>query len=81
MGKGEKTTVEAHFGLAGEITPRRFTWRGSTLSVEGLGRRWQEGGKRFFLVLAAGERAFELQLDENTFRWRVSRISASRRVV
>jgi hypothetical protein len=32
---GEAVAVEAYFSMAGEITPRRFTWRGGTLVVEG----------------------------------------------
>lgn len=68
----EETAVEAHFGATGEISPRRFTWRGSTLSVEGIGRRWREGNERCFAILAAGEHLFELRLDERTLCWRVS---------
>ena len=69
----EATAVEAHFSIAGKITPRRFTWHGSLLLVEGIGRCWNEKGERCFAVLAAGGRPFELRLDEETFRWRVSR--------
>lgn len=68
----EETAVEAHFGVTGEISPRRFTWRGSKLVVEGMGRRWREGHERCFAVLAAGGRPFELRLDEGTLCWRVT---------
>lgn len=71
----EEAVVEALFSVTGEITPRRFAWRGSVLSVEGVGRSWREGSERCFVVLAAGERPFELRLDEKTLRWRVSRLS------
>jgi hypothetical protein len=74
---GEETAVEVCFAVTGEITPRRFAWRGSSLSVEGVGRRWREGSERCFVVLAAGERPFELRLDEKTLRWRVSRVPGS----
>jgi len=80
MAVGEETAVEAYFSPAGEISPRRFTWRGSTLSVESVGRCWHEGGKRRFIVLAAGGRSFELRLDEATLCWQVYRASASRAV-
>jgi len=73
MAMSEATAVEAHFSIAGEITPRRFTWQTGTLLVEGVGRRWKEGDERCFAVLAAGGRAFELRLDEKTLRWRISR--------
>ena len=78
MAEGEATAVEVHFSATGEITPRRFTWRGSLLPVEGTGRRWQEGRERCFAVMAAGGRPFELRLDEETFCWRVISLSASR---
>lgn len=69
----EGISVEAHFGTAGEITPRRFTWHGLPLPVEGVGRRWKEGSERCFAVLAAGGRPFELRLNEETLCWRVAR--------
>ncbi|RLC80819.1 MAG: hypothetical protein DRI81_03855 [Chloroflexi bacterium] len=78
MAAGEETAVEAHFSPTGAISPRRFTWRGSTVAVEGIGRCWKEVGKRCFGVLAAGGRHFELRLDEKTLRWQVSSVLASR---
>lgn len=78
MVASEETVVEARFSMAGEISPRRFTWRGRTVPVEGVGRRWKEEGQRCFVVLAAGGRPFELRLDEETLRWQVSSVSASR---
>ena len=68
---GEAVAAEAYFSLAGEITPRRFTWRGGTLVIEGVGRRWREGNERCFAVLAAGGRPFDLRLDGETLCWRV----------
>ncbi len=81
MPAGETVAVEAHFDVTGEIIPRRFIWRGSTLMVEGIGRRWREGSERCFAVLAAGGRPFELRLDEDTFRWCVTCSWASSLVV
>lgn len=77
-GAGEATVVEARFEVTGEITPRRFAWRGRMLPVEGVGRRWQEGRERCFAVMAAGGRPFELRLDEETFCWRAASLSFSR---
>ena len=76
--RSEETAVEAHLGVTGEIFPRRFTWRGSELAVEGMGRRWREGRERCFAVMAAGGRPFELRLDENTLCWRVIPLFNSR---
>ncbi|RLC67359.1 MAG: hypothetical protein DRI48_02540 [Chloroflexi bacterium] len=77
LSSGETCAVEAYFGLEGEITPRRFTWHGRMLSVEGVGRQWQEDGERCFVVLAAGGRPFELRLDEDALLWRVCCLSTS----
>ena len=70
---GEATAVEAAFTVQGEITPRRFEWQGSSLAVEGVGRRWTENGQRCFNVMAMGGRLFELRLDLETLRWSISR--------
>jgi hypothetical protein len=77
----EKTSVEARFDVDGEITPRRFAWRGSMVPVEGVGRQWKEGDERCFMVMAAGGKPFELRLDERTLRWRVARAPVPRLVV
>lgn len=63
--------VEAVFGEDGRIEPRRFTWQGTWLDVEGIGRRWTDDGERCFNVLAAGGRAFELRFDPASVRWAV----------
>lgn len=73
----EETVVEAEFDITGEITPRRFAWRGRTLPVEGVGRRWKEGDERCFMIMAGGQ-PFELRLDERTLCWRISRVPSTR---
>ncbi|MCP4538552.1 MAG: hypothetical protein GY832_15570 [Chloroflexi bacterium] len=77
MPAGEPVAVDAHFDVTGEIIPRRFVWHSSTLMIEGIGRRWREKNERCFAVLAAGGRTFELRMDQDTFRWRVTRLGAS----
>jgi len=77
----EETAVEAHLGVTGEISPRRFTWHGSELAVEGMGRRWREGRERCFAVMAAGGRPFELRMDEDTLCWRVTPLFISHPIV
>jgi hypothetical protein len=73
----EESAVDAHFDVTGKITPRRFTWRGSTLSVEGVGRQWKEGDVWCFMVMAGG-RPFELRMDGRTLRWWIARAPAAR---
>jgi len=66
------TAVEALFEKGGQIEPRRFTWQETWLDVEGLGRRWIDGGERCFNVMAAGGRMFELRFDPASLRWSVT---------
>jgi len=75
------TAVDAHFDADGTITPRSFSWHRGKLTVEGVGRRWEEGAERCFLVLATGQRPFELRFDSRTLRWHVTYAPSSRRVV
>lgn len=70
------TSVEVAFAEDGEIRPRRFRWQGHSLEVEGIGRRWAEGGRRCFNVVAMGGCLFELCLDPETLRWSVTRIDS-----
>ncbi len=77
-GASEATAVEAYFDVTGEITPRRFAWRGAMLPVEGVGRRWREGHERCFAVMAAHGQPFELRLDEETLCWHATCLSAHR---
>lgn len=69
----EPIAVEAYFDLDGQITPRRFEWQGQLIPVEGVGRRWTEGGERRFNVMALGGRFFQIRLDEETLRWSLAR--------
>jgi hypothetical protein len=77
----EEASVEAHFGVDGEITPRRFAWRGSMVSIEGVGRRWKEGDERCFMVMTMGGQPFELRLNERDLRWRIARAPMPRLAV
>ncbi len=72
MPASETVAVDAHFDVTGEVAPRRFTWRGSTLKIEGIGRRWQDGNEHCFNVMAAGGRPFELRMDKDTLCWRAT---------
>jgi hypothetical protein len=65
----EAIEVTAHFDLQGEIEPRSFKWQGSTYPVESTGRRWRDDKGVHILVMAGGERVFELLFDTRTGRW------------
>ena len=52
--------VTARFDLSGKVTPLSFTWQGREYQVEGTGRRWLAQDGLHLLVMAVGERVFEL---------------------
>jgi hypothetical protein len=56
----EPVEVTACYGIHGKVTPLSFTWQGREYLVEGTGRRWQAEDGLHLLVMAAGERVFEL---------------------
>jgi hypothetical protein len=61
--------VTARFDREGRVTPLRFTWQGRDYPVEGAGRRWKAEDGLHILVMAAGERVFELLFDPAQGRW------------
>lgn len=68
--------VIARFDLDGKVTPLRFTWKGQDYVVEGAGRRWQAEDGLHILVMAAGERVFELIFDPRVGRWLIKPVGS-----
>jgi hypothetical protein len=65
----EAVEVTARYDKEGKVTPLRFTWQGKEYVVEGTGRRWQAQDGLHLLVMAAGERVFELLFVPLNGRW------------
>jgi hypothetical protein len=65
----EAVEVTARYDKEGKVTPLRFTWQGREYMVEGTGRRWQAQDGLHLLVMAAGERVFELLFVPQNGRW------------
>lgn len=65
--------VEARFGEDGEISPLVFVWEESRLAVLALGRQWQEGDLRHFLVMTSGKQVFEIVYNEEDGSWCMGR--------
>jgi hypothetical protein len=65
----EPIEVNARFELDGKVTPLRFKWKGQDYQVEGTGRRWQAQDGLHLLVMAAGERVFELLFIPKDGQW------------
>jgi hypothetical protein len=65
--------VEARFGEDGEIRPLVFVWEEFRFSVLALGRQWQEGDLRHFLVMTSGKQVFEIVYNEEDGSWRMGR--------
>jgi hypothetical protein len=67
--QGQPVEVIAYFDIDGYLTPLSFTQQGHTYAVDASGRRWQDDAGQHFLVMAPGERIFELVFDPATLRW------------
>ena len=65
--------VEAFFGEDGKIRPSAFVWDGRRFPILSLGRQWQEGWVRRFLVMTAGEQVFEISFNEDDGSWSMGR--------
>jgi hypothetical protein len=61
--------VTARFELDGKVTPLRIKWKGHDYLIEGTGRRWQAQDGLHLLVMAAGERVFELLFIPKDGQW------------
>lgn len=68
--------VEVRFGENGEILPFAFVWEDRRLFVLALGRQWQEGLTRHFLVMTSGEQVFEITFNEEVGSWSMERSPA-----
>jgi hypothetical protein len=77
----EPIEVDVHIDAGGEVRPLAFTWRGQRYVVSGLGRTRQQGEERYFLVMTAGERIFELCWHIPDNRWRLARASEGRALI
>ena len=66
-------TVEARFEPDGSIRPLNFIWRGRHHRIHAIGRQWEEDGRRHFLVMAPGERVYELIYLPKQGTWHLGR--------
>ena len=68
--------VEARFGDDGGILPLAFVWEARRFPVLTLGRQWQEGDLRHFLVMTSGAQVFEIAYNEKNRSWHMGRSPA-----
>ncbi|NIM93456.1 MAG: hypothetical protein GTO18_07075 [Anaerolineales bacterium] len=66
-------SVEARFSEDGSILPLKFNWQGQAYTITSHGRQWEENGVLHFLVMAAGDNAFELTYHTDERSWRLQR--------
>jgi hypothetical protein len=77
----EPLEVTARFDVDGNVTPLSFTWKSSKYTVESTGRHWRDESGMHILIMAMGERVFELLfIPENTF-WKIKPVAAPRSVI
>lgn len=74
----EPIAVEARFDEDGAVRPRAFVWKGRTYQITDVGRQRTESKDyhqlRYYLVMTPARETFELCLDTETLRWRITRI-------
>lgn len=73
--------VTARFDAEGKITPLSFTWRGREYPVDSTGRRWEDEAGLHILVMAPGERVYELVFAPAARRWFLGLFGRDRIVV
>lgn len=76
MGEGirmEVIEVVARFDHDGNLTPLRFTWRGSEYRISSTGRIWEDEAGRHFMVMVPGEQIYELLFVPNEMLWHIKR--------
>jgi len=69
----ERIEVEAGLDDQGRLLPRAFTWRGRNYATVGYGRKWSEGAGRHVLVMAPGDKTFEIANNSQDSSWRMVR--------
>jgi len=68
--------VEARFRGDDEILPLAFVWEEHRFAILALGRQWQEGPSRHFLVMTSGEQVFEITYNVDEGHWCMGRSPA-----
>jgi hypothetical protein len=66
-------TVEAQTQSDGSVLPLAFVWRGRRYKICSHGRRWVIDGEQRFLVMAEGEKTFELAWLAEQGEWELRR--------
>ena len=74
----EPTEVEARFAADGTLTPLKFSWQGRMLPVVSTGRRQATPEGFRALVMTTQERVFELDYNQASGQWHITRASESR---
>ena len=69
----EVVEVEARFETDGTIHPLAFSWHGKRYRVASLGRQWEQGEARHFLVMAHDEQIYELAYFPEETCWKLQR--------
>ena len=77
----EALEVIARFDRQGKTTPLNFIWRGREYPVISVGRGWQDEAGQHILVMAPGERVFELVFSASDMRWFMGRFGLDQKPV
>ncbi len=73
--------VDTAFEPDGKMRPLAFVWNGRSMKVTDWGRQWEKEGARYFLVMTAGDRIWELCFTPVTLHWHITPRTEERRTV
>ncbi len=65
----EEVEVKCYSGSKYAERPQSFRWQREEYKVFGIEDEWQEPGKKYFRVLTADEKLFELCYNEAHDKW------------
>jgi hypothetical protein len=77
----EPAEVTARFDQEGRVYPMKFALHNQTFHVESVGRSWQDDNGYHILVMAAGDRVFELIFSVDETRWYLRQVGTGRAAV
>lgn len=73
--------VTARFDEGGKVTPLSFNMKGKKYAVESTGRQWRDEAGLHVLIMAGGERVFELFYAAESLTWFLKPVGASRSLI
>jgi len=65
----EPIEITVRFNIEGQIEPLKFTWKGHNYLVTSTGRRWEDEQGKHILIMAPGDKVYEILFVPVDARW------------